>query len=494
MNLSFFFQQVRCGRRQRVQGASAWPTRMAVLACGVLLSACAVGPDYQTPEVAVGEGYRQAEGWVLLESSQAALPDAWWRLFDDETLSGLMPELEAANQNLRQAEAQYRQAVALLSGARANLYPTVDANVSTTRSGAGSASTGAGAASQHGLGASVSWEVDVWGRVRRTVESEQAGAQASEADLAATRLSLQSTLAQTYFRIRAADAERRFLAQTVQAYERTLQIAQHRYSAGLVSQADVASARAQLENARVQWLALGRQRAQYENAMAVLLGRAPSAFRLEDSSVSVAVPVIPLSLPSMLLTRRPDVVAAERRVAAANAQIGVAQTAWFPTLTLSAQGGYRSGEWAQWLTAPFSYWSLGPMLAQAIFDGGARQARVEQARAGYEAQAAAYRQTVLDALREVEDYLVQVEGLRREQAVQARGLAAARESLRLYTNQYEAGMIDYLSVAQVETTALVAERTALALERDRLLASVQLMAALGGGWESQPAGSALSGN
>lgn len=464
------------------QSASPVRTALAALLAGLALTACAVGPDYQRPDIDVGASYRQVDGWVQVSQAQTELRADWWRLFDDAELSGLMGELETSNFSLQRAEAQYRQARALVSGAQAGLFPTVDANAGTTRSGAGSASV-SGAASQHSLGASISWEVDVWGRVRRSVESGEADAQASAADLAAMRLSLQSTLAQTYFRLRAADAERRFLGQTVQAFERTLQITRHRLDAGLVSQADVASAQSQLENARVQWMAVARQRAQYEHALAVLLGRAPSAFSLAETSAGIAVPAVPPALPATLLVRRPDIVAAERRVASANAQIGVAQAAWFPSLTLNAQGGYRSGQWAHWLSAPFSYWSLGPMLAQAIFDGGARQARVEQMRAAYDAQAATYRQAVLEALREVEDYLVQAHGLSQEQEVQGRALQAARESLRLYTNQYEAGMIDYLSVAQVEANALSAERAALALARDRLLASVQLIAALGGGWE-----------
>lgn len=459
---------------------------LAGLLVGLALAGCAVGPDYQRPDIDVGASYKQAEGWVAVSAIQTELPADWWRMFDDAELSALMEELNTSNWDIQRAEAQYRQARALVSSAEAALFPTVTANVGTTRSGAGSESSSSGASSQHSLGASVSWEVDVWGRVRRSVESGEADAQASAADLAAVRLSLQSTLAQTYFRLRAADAERRFLAQTVQAFERTLQITRHRLDAGLVSMADVASAQLQLENARVQWMAVARQRSQYEHALAVLLGRAPSAFSLAETRVSIAVPAVPMALPSTLLTRRPDVVAAERRAAAANAQIGVAQAAWFPSLTLNAQGGYRSGEWAHWLSAPFSYWSLGPLLAQAIFDGGARQARVDQTRAAFDAQAASYRQTVLDALREVEDYLVQTHGLRAEQEVQARALEAARESLRLYNNQYEAGMIDYLSVAQVETNALAAERSALALARDRLLASVQLAAALGGGWTPAP--------
>ena len=475
------------GGQARADGTVFFKRGLLGLLTTLALAGCAVGPEYQRPGIEVGETYKQVDGWVSAAAAPAELPADWWRLFDDAELSSLMHELAQSNQDIRRAEAQYRQARALVSGARSGLFPTVDANAGTTRSGAGGASGNGGAGSQHNLGASVSWEVDVWGRVRRSVESSEGEAQASAADLAATRLSMQSALAQAYFRLRSADAERRFLAQTVSAFERTLEITRHRLDAGLVSQADVASAQSQLENARVQWMAVARERAQYEHAIAVLLGRAPSAFGLTETAVSVAVPAVPRALPSTLLLRRPDVVAAERRVAAANAQIGVAQAAWFPSLTLNAQGGYRSGEWAHWLSAPFSYWSLGPLLAQAIFDGGARQANIEQARAGYEAQAASYRQTVLDALREVEDYLVQSHGLSQEQEVQARALQAARESLRLYTNQFEAGMIDYLSVAQVETNALAAERSALALARDRLLASVQLITALGGGWQGMDA-------
>src|SRR3546814_587541 len=295
---------------------------------------------------------------------------------------------------------------------------------------------------------------------------------------------MQSTLAQTYFRLRIMDAEKRLLQQTVAAYERSLTMTQNRYNAGVAAQADVEVSRAQLENGRTQLLALDWQRAQLEHAIAVLLGKAPSAFTLEPSVTLAAVPAIPVGLPSQLLQRRPDVAAAERRTAQANARIGVAQAAWFPDLTLSAQAGYRSGQWAQWLTAPASFWSLGPALALTIFDGGAREAQVKEARAGYDAQAAAYRQTVLTALREVEDYLVQLHVLGQEQATQGRALAAARESLRLTQNQYEAGLIDYLSVVQVETTALSTERAALSLASDRLAASVQLIAALGGGWEA----------
>lgn len=472
--------------------------RLRPYAAGVLalalLGGCAVGPDYQRPAVDVGTGYKESQGWIRAVPSDAALRGDWWKLYEDPELNRLMDELLASNLSIAQAEAQYRQAQALVQSARSAFFPTVGVDASMSRSGSGSGSSnssgsnfsgnGNGASNQYTLTGSVSWEPDLWGKVRRDVESNRAGEQASAADLANTRLSMQSTLAQSYFQLRALDAEKRLYEQTVAAYERSLKTTQNRLAVGMVSQSDVAAARTQLENAKVQQLALNWQRAQLEHALAVLVGKTPSAFTLTPEKTTVTVPDIPVAVPSVLIQRRPDVAAAERRTAEANAKIGVAQAAWFPDLTLSAQGGYRSGQWAQWLTAPFNFWSLGPSLALTLFDGGARQAQVDQARAAYDAQVAAYRLTVLTAMREVEDYLVQVHVLGQEQQAQNRALEAARESLRLTLNQYNAGMIDYLSVVQVEATALSAERSALSMNADRLVASVQLIAALGGGWQA----------
>ncbi|RIY42212.1 efflux transporter outer membrane subunit [Neopusillimonas maritima] len=443
------------------------------------MAGCAVGPDYTEPGIELGQQYENQQGWVRAQPNAAALRADWWTLFDDPVLNGLMDEVLVNNQTIAQFEAQYRQAQALLRESEAQFFPSVNANAGFTRSGSGAE----GVSQQYRLAGTVSWEPDLWGRIRRTVEAESAQLQASEAELAGTRLSVQSTLAQTYFRLRSFDAELRLYEQTVEAYRRSLQTTENRLNAGVAAQLDVESARVQLNNALTQQQALRRQRAQLENAMAVLLGKPPSQFSLPSEPVSVAVPSIPAGLPSELLQRRPDVASAERQVAAANAQIGVAQSAWFPNLTLTAEGGYRAGQWAQWLSAPFSFWSLGPALAMTIFDGGAREARIEQARAGYEAQVAVYRQTVLTALREVEDYLVDLNSLAREQQSQQRALDAARASLRLTLNQYNAGLIDYLSVVQVETTALAAERASLSLSADRLVAAVQLIAALGGGWQ-----------
>ncbi|MGB6104274.1 MAG: efflux transporter outer membrane subunit [Pusillimonas sp.] len=481
--------------------------RLALTGTTLLLGACAVGPDYQRPDIDVGQSYKeldsgrlgeqvvgistaQVKGWVPAQPGDAALRGDWWRMFGDPALSALMSTLQDANLNIIQAEAQYRQAQALLQSARSGFFPTVGVSASGTRSGSGrsaSTTTGVGGdnpSNQFSVSGDVSWEPDLWGRVRRSVESSGASLQASAADVATTRLSMQSTLAQTYFQLRIMDAERQLLQQTVDAYQRSLTMTQNRYDAGISAQADVEISRTQLENGRTQLLALDWQRAQLEHAIAVLLGQAPASFALAPADMVAEVPVIPVGLPSQLLQRRPDVAAAERRTAEANARIGIAQAAWFPDLTLSAQGGYRSSQWAQWLSAPASFWSLGPALALTIFDGGAREAQLREARAAYDAQVASYRQTVLTALREVEDYLVQLHVLGQEQITQGRALASARESLRLTRNQYEAGLIDYLSVVQVETTALSTERSALSLVSDRLLASVQLIAALGGGWDA----------
>ncbi|HLR13365.1 MAG TPA: efflux transporter outer membrane subunit [Burkholderiaceae bacterium] len=462
------------------------PRNILLILCTGLLTACAVGPDYQRPDVNMGEHYRVGaeardnDGWIQFRA-QAPDPDTdWWTRFQDEELNTMMDNMLADNFDLAAAEARYRQARAALQGARSGLFPTLDTSASLNRSGSGRPSL---PQNQYSLSGDVRWAPDLWGRVRRTMEGEAAGVDASAADMAATRLSLQSTLAQTYFRLRLIDAEKSLLASTVNAYERNLSTVNNQFEAGISPRSDVAAATAQLENARGQLQALSWQREQLANALAVLQGLPPVKFSLSElDELTSTAPVVPMGLPSELLQRRPDVVAAEHRVRQANAQIGVAQAAWFPDLTLSAQGGFRSGEWARWLTAPAQFWSLGPALALTLFDGGARRARTQEARASHEAQAATYKQTVLDALREVEDVLVELDSLESEIQTQHRATAAAEESLRLTRNQYEAGIIDYLSVVQVETNALSARRSLLSLEADRLLLTAELIAATGGDW------------
>ena len=448
----------------------------------LLLSACAVGPDYHRPAQEVGSAYGGApDGRWYPARPEMAVVQGWWQAFGDRTLDDLMARMPRANPDLAQSEARYRQARAALSASRAVLFPTVGASASVGR-GAQGASGAGGPATTYTVTGSVNWEVDLWGRVRRNVEAAHAGAQASEADLAAMRLSLQSTLAQAYFAVRLSQLQDSLLARTLQEYSRALEMTRNRLAAGIASPADVAAASAQLEQTRVQRIRLGWQREQQVHAIAVLLGEVPAGFRVPDGQGLPAVPGVPAGIPSSLLQHRPDISAAERRAAQANAQIGVAQAAWFPDLTLSAQGGYSAGAFASWITAPARFWTLGPALALTIFDGGARSAAVTQARAAYDAQAAAYRKTVLDALREVEDALVQAHDMIDEQAAQDRALAAARETLRQTVNQYQAGLVDYLGVVQAQASALSAEQNALSLRAQRLDVAVQLVAALGGGW------------
>ncbi len=319
----------------------------------------------------------------------------------------------------------------------------------------------------------------MWGRVRRSNEAAEANVEASQADFAATRLSLESTLAKTYFQAKNGYASQQLLDETIRTYEQVLAITENRLAVGMAAQSDVAAARAQLENTRTQRLALNRQQAQLHNALAVLVGLPPAELQALALDGWPTLPKVPSTLPAQLLERRPDVASAERRAMAANAQIGVARAAWFPNLNLSAQGGYRAGEWAQWLSAPARFWSLGPSLALRIFDGGARTAQVNEAIASYDLQANGYKQAVLVALREVEDSLAQWYGIAAETVTQDRALAAARESLQLMRNQYEAGLVDFLSLAQVATTTLNAERSAISLLSEQYIAAVSLITGLG---------------
>lgn len=457
---------------------------VTVLGLGVL-GGCAVGPDYQVVEVPLSSSYAFAESgshpaWVQVNPTLTPDPQAWWQLFQDPLLDQWIQELHQQNIDLELAEARYRQAQAALQQARAGFFPVLGTQASMQRSGSGQSHS----TDQYNLNVSVSWEPDVWGRVRRNVEAGTAQQQASAADLEATRLSLEALFVQSYFQAKSLRATQLLYDKTIAAYERSLRLTQNRLQVGVVSVADVANAESQLENARTQAVALERQALLLRNAMAVLLGKAPAAFEGQIEAELGVLPVVPVGIPAQLLTRRPDLVAAERRVAAANAQIGVATAAWFPNLTLSAQGGYRSGSWAEWITAPAQFWSLGPALALTLFDGGARSARIQEAQAAYEAQASTYKKAVLVALQEVEDALVQWHSTQQEQQAQERAVEAARRALQLTRNQYEAGLVDYLSVAQVETNALAAERSLLALHSELYLSAARLIVALGGQWDT----------
>ena len=455
-----------------------------------LLASCMVGPDYVRPVVDVGVQFKETPGWKPAQPQLADVPGgAWWQMFDDATLNQLMQELNVANQNIAQAEARFRQAVALTQGSRAPLLPTVSATGGTTRAG-GSATAPSGVVnttsiSTYSANVLASWQIDIWGSVRRNIESTDATELALAAEVTGARLTAQTLMSQSYTQVRVLDEQKRLLQATVASYERALKLTENRYNAGISGQDDVAVARTQLESTRAQLIDLEQQRAIAENAVAVLLGRAPSTFSLAAQSLTLVPPKVPTGLPSELLERRPDISAAERRAASANALIGVATAAWFPSLTLNANTGYRSNDITQWLTAPAQFWSLGPQLAALIFDGGARQAQIAQAWAQFDLQTAIYRQTVLNALQEVENAMIQMRVFEQEDVVQRLAVEAARLSLRLARNQYDQGLIDYLSVAVLEATALNNERTYITLVGNRFAASLRLISALGGGWSTQ---------
>lgn len=452
------------------------------------LSACALGPDYQRPQLDIPDQFRQVQGWKPAAPADALDRGNWWSLYDNGELNGLVEQLNVSNQNLAAAEAQYRQARALVRGARAAFYPTLNAGVEVGRA------AGSGGGGSQGLinsrresfdaNLGLNWQLDLWGRLRRTLESERAGAQASQADLAAVRLSLQAELVQNYLQLRVLDEQRRLLNATLEAYQRSLRLTENQYRAGIVPRSDVTQALTQLKSTQAQAVDLEWQRAQLEHAIAVLIGVPPSGFSITVRNDIPRLPQVPVALPSQLLERRPDVASAERSVIAANASIGVAQTAWFPDLSLSVAGGYRSSSFADWISVPNRYWSLGPALAMKLFDGGARRAELERSEGFYDQTVAQYRQTVLDAFREVEDALVELSVLEREQTLQQEAVEAARESLRLVENQYRAGTVDFNSVVTVQAAALTNQRSALTLLGNRLRASVLLITALGGGWES----------
>lgn len=471
-------------------------TLLSLLLAG-MLSGCMLGPDYQRPELATPAQFKQIAGWKAASPGDALERGAWWELYGDAELNALVERLQLSNQNLAAAEAQYRQARALVRGARASFYPTLSGSAGVTRAGQGGGDStirtadgvtvsGSGASSiskSYELGLGAAWELDIWGKLRRGLESSRAEYDASAADLAAARLSLQSELVQNYLQLRVLDEQKRLLDATVAAYARSLRLTENQYRAGIVPRSDVTQATTQLKSTQAQAIDLDWQRAQLEHAIAVLVGASPAELSIAARESVPGLPQIPVALPSQLLERRPDVAAAERRVMAANAQIGVAEAAWFPDLTLSASGGYRGSSFADWIELPNRFWSLGPQLALSLFDGGARRAELERTEAAYEQTVAQYRQTVLDSFREVEDYLVQLRVLEQESAVQQQALDAARESLRLIDNQYRAGTVDFNSVVNVQATALSNERSSLTLLGSRLTASVQLITALGGGWQ-----------
>lgn len=457
-------------------------------ALALCATSCTVGQPYEPPAAPLPVAFKELAGWKVAQPSDEAPRGAWWELFQDPQLNALQAQVDVSNQTLAVAEAQFRGARAAIGVARAALFPTVNATAavagsrpSLNRAGAGS-NTSSDPRADYQLPLDASYELDVWGRIRRSIEANTASAQASAADLESVRLSLHADLAVNYFALRGLDAQKQLLDLTVSAFERALELTTNRYKQGVASQLEVVQATTQLETVRAQVLEVGVQRAQFEHAIAILLGKLPAEFSLPPTPLSGQPPLVPVSLPAELLERRPDIAAAERRVAAANAQIGVAQAAFYPTITLRASAGLESSNLVNLFAWPSALWSLGSSLAQVAFDGGRRQALTEQARASYDATVANYRQTVLVAFQNVEDNLAILRILEAESAQQAKAQAAAETTLLLALNRYKGGVTTYLEVITAQSAALTAARTAIDLLTRRMTASVLLMRALGGGW------------
>ena len=467
--------------------------RAALLVFAALVAAagCSVGPDYVRPTAETPGTYKElTDGeWKPAQPSDASARGPWWEVFGDPTLNSLEAQVSISNQNVHVSEAQFRQARALVMAARAQFFPTVTVGAGYTRSRvsqtlATSFGPGRGDINDFILPIDVAWDIDVWGRIRRNVEGNRANAQASAGDLESSLLLFQSELAQDYYQLRTLDAQHGLLETAIAAFQTSLQLTRSRYAGGVASAADVAQAETQLKTTQAQATDLGVQRAQLEHAIAILIGRPPSGFGVAPAPLPATPPSIPLGLPSELLERRPDVAAAERRVAAANAQIGVALSAYDPTVTLSASTGFESGSIAKWFTWPSRFFSVGPTVAETVFDGGLRSAQTAEARAAYDANVAFYRQTVLGAFQDVEDNLAALRILERESHEQDEAVRAAERSLALTTNQYRAGVVSYLNVVIAQTAALTNEETAVGITGRRLNASVLLIKALGGGWSA----------
>ena len=460
-------------------------------ALATVLAGCVVGPDYKRPAAEIPTSYKEAApGWKVAQPADQHDRGDWWTIYQDPQLNALEDQLNASNQTIAQFAAAYRQARALVGEARAAYFPTIGASAGATRSGNGSSSGGnstvssrSGVSNSFNVQLDASWEPDLWGSVTRSVNSQKAGQQGAAADLANARLSAQATLAQTYFSLRALDSTQKLLDDTVAAYQRSLQLTQNQYAAGVAARSDVIQAQTQLQSAQAAAIDNGVQRAQDEHAIAVLVGVPASTFSIPPMPLTATPPAVPEQMPSALLERRPDIASAERKAAAANEQIGVAIAAFFPSLTLSATGGFESSVFSQLLTAPSRFWTLGPQLAGTIFDAGLREAKTEAARAAYDQNVAAYRQTILTAFQDVEDNLASQRILEQEIVVQQQAVDSARQALAIVTNEYKAGTVGYVNVLTAQTTAFLAEQKLENIAGQRMVSSVGLVKALGGGWD-----------
>lgn len=453
----------------------------------ILVAGCMVGPDYVRPTAPVPKTYKETDVWKAAAPKDHEARGPWWEIFNDPELNALEEQVNISNQNVAAAEANFRQSRALAQAARSALFPAVTTGPAVTRSQRsgtlGQAATAGGVPiTDYLLPLNASWELDMWGRIRRNVEASRAGAQASAGELESVRLSTQSQLALNYFLLRSLDAQKQLLSETIAAYEKSLELTKNRYTGGIASRADVLQAETQLKSTQAQAIDVGVQRTQFEHAIALLVGRPPFSFSLRFAPIAAAPPPVPVGLPSELLERRPDIAAAERRVAAANAQIGAAMAAYFPRVTLSGVAGFESTDLAKWLTWPSRFFSVGPELAGTLFEGGLRRAVTDQARANYDANVALYRQTVLEAFQEVEDNLAALGMLEEEARVQDEAVKAAVDGIAIVRNQYKAGTVTYLNIVVAQAIALANQRTAVNILARRMAASVSLVTALGGGW------------
>jgi len=471
---------------------------MALMSAAAL-AGCAVGPNYVRPSAPISPTFKEAAGWSPAAPADTLDRGDWWTLFGDPTLNALAAKVQVSNQNIIAAEAAYREARAVVSQQRASLFPTVNLTGSGNRSGSGGGggtlivnpdgstsggSGGGGARSTYRASIGATWEPDVWGRIRRSIEGSKALAEASAADLSAARLSAQGELATDYFGLREIDAEIAMDQATVAAYQRALTIAQNRYNAAIAPKSDVLQAQTQLFNAQSDLAGAQQQRANFEHAIAVLIGEAPGNFTLPAAPWTETVPDVPPGLPSTLLQRRPDIAAAERRVQNANAQIGVQTAAYFPDLTLTGSYGFAASELGHLFSSANSLWSYGASIAETIFDAGARRARVNQAKAAHDQAVAQYRETVLEALQDVEDQLAATRILARQSDLRRQASAAADQAEQIVGNQYKAGTVDYAAVIAAQTTAYQARRAMAQAAAQRQTTAVALIQSLGGGWKA----------
>jgi NodT family efflux transporter outer membrane factor (OMF) lipoprotein len=458
-----------------------WFRGAALVCLSAVLTACAVGPDYKRPAVDAAPAFKEQNGWKPTEPADALSRGPWWLIYHDDVLSGLEDQIDISNLNVKAEGAAVEQARALVREAEAGFWPTLSASIGRDRTRQGATPP----RWVNNAGGSISWPLDIWGQVRRQVESSKDSAQADEATLASARLAAQADLASAYFELRGQDQLQALLDDTVKADQQALQITENRYRVGVAARADVVTAQTQLLSAQSQQVSVAIQRAIFEHAIAVLVGKQPAAFSIASVAIRTDVQTVPSDVPSTLLERRPDIAVAERQVAAANAQIGVAKAAYFPSLSLSGSAQYSSGgTLGQLFSVPNQIWSVGPSLAQTLFAGGLHRAQVAAARAAWEQSVDNYRLIVLEGFQQVEDELVTLRVLEQQSTVEDKLVTAAREAEKLTLNQYKAGTVPYSSVITAQTTRLASEQSALTVFTNRLTASVVLIQALGGGWNA----------